>query len=270
MTTLVTTPRDGLSLPGAHYNRTDDDDIAKARLHWPTIENLLRTRRAIIANEDCSKVHMSHNDMLHGWKSLTYRRQIGSRTPSRTVAMLDGFRQFGSVNGSIGIQGSVTAWTGVGANPHANQGIRPISTAIQGSLVDAALNDEVGVVGAFLLSTADTTALPALVYRGSAATDAEHVRIQFQQTNTLKVIRRVASTDTDEATVSGTTAPGNWVVFGARCTGDTVVPFLNGVRHTPVALSGTAAALTGTFAGFRFAGGAIPLGSLLYIEIFSL
>lgn len=268
MTTIINVSnRDGLVIPGAHFTRTDDDDIAKDRLHWPSLQALKRTITAVRTGVEDVNTY-SKNDLLFEWEQRTLARETDAVDPRR-ICLVNGMRQFGTINGNVGLQGTVTTLTGVGANQVANLGITPLSTDVQSTLINAGVTNEIGLIGYYLASTADTGSILSLVAR-SAADDTEHIRFQFNQTATASVQRRAASTDTQEAALSGVTAPGNWVVLGLRLTGTSAVPVINGRVFPAITLSGAAQAFTGTRVGFRWHGGTQPNARLLMFEAFRL
>lgn len=259
--------RDGTVIPGAHNTRVDDDDIAKDRLHWPSLQALKQTISAVRSGVTDVNTY-NKNDLLYEWETRTLARENDAVDPKR-ICLVNGMRQFGTMNGAVGLQGTVTTLAGVGANQVANMGIVPPSTTPQSTLVNAGVSNELGLIGYYLASTADTGSILSLVAR-SAADDTEHVRFQFNQTSTASVQRRAASTDTQESALTGVTAPGNWVVLGLRLTGTSAVPVINGRVYPAITLSGTAQAFTGTRVGFRWHGGTQPNARLLMFEAFRL
>lgn len=266
ITTVVN--RDGVIIPGANYTSTADDAIGADRLNPTALQDLMRTIRTVRTGTQDDLTY-SHNDLLNAWQDLTLKTSRMSND-SKIITVVDGMRQQGLVDGAgSAIEGTVTTGDGVGADQYAVHGISASSTSVQSTLFNAALANELALVAMWRIATEDTTGVHSLVFR-SAADDTEHVRLQFTQPDAVNCSRRAASSDTSEANVSGEVAPGTWVVLGARVTGTTVVPVLNGTKHTAITLSATAQGFTGTRIGWRFHGGVVPKSRLLFFAAFAL
>lgn len=267
-----TATRDGVIIPGEH-NNANLDVLGLNNLDQTALTRWVRTKQALAAGVATTDRFYTDNDLLFDLRTdfigtggdVDSPIGLGSGVPSTRLAALDGEAYTSDINGAgVGTRGTVTTWAGITANPRSGiGGIRQNTAAIQSAVADVGMANNLWVAGLFKVNTNDTTQPFSIIAR-SAATDAEHIRLQFVQPATLTLVRRTASADTNEQTAfTISPAPGIYYAMGMRLTGTNVMVVFNGAIVFSGALSATAQGFTGTRAGISFRNAAVGNGACL-------
>lgn len=220
------------------------------------VTNLIRTRQAVLANEDRSDLSFGENDLAFAYRQLVDPVGVNSQgVPGNIITRAIMSQRAGTFSGANASQhGTVTTVVAnVGSFLSNGMGARATATASHAS-VDSGRTTGLAVIAAFRIDPADLVSAFEVTARSGAA-DVESYRASYIPGGAFQTISRTGSADTVDVASAISNAnlkdKGADLVIGMRldsAAGGSV--YFNGQRAA-ITLIAAAQAFAGTHAGVR-------------------